>query len=96
MNATSGAIQFVEHHADDAAASVVDELANESGFVHGVGRVVGFSARERTIPWLVRERGPCGPAVTFRNKAPRVLLEAAGTRLGPSWLVAFERWEPGL
>jgi len=34
LDAAGGAIQFVEHHADDAAASVGDELLNEGGFVH--------------------------------------------------------------
>jgi hypothetical protein len=58
---------------------------NESGFVHGVGRVVGFSARERSISATGTKKGHLGPVVTFRNKAPRVLPGAEGTRLGPSW-----------
>ena len=57
LDAAGGAIQFVKHHGDDAAASVVDELFNESGFVHGKKQRKGVSARERTIPWLVREKG---------------------------------------
>lgn len=35
LDGAGGAIQLVEHHGNDAAASVVDELADEGGFVHG-------------------------------------------------------------
>ena len=34
LEATNGAISFDELHADDAAASVEDELLDEGGFVH--------------------------------------------------------------
>jgi len=34
LEAANGAISFDELHADDAAASVVNELTNEGGFVH--------------------------------------------------------------
>jgi hypothetical protein len=48
-------------HADDAAASVGDEFEDEGGLVHGKKQRGGVSARERTIPWLVRERGLTAP-----------------------------------
>ena len=81
LNATSGAIQFVEHHADDAAASVVDELANENGFVHGVGIGKGFSARARSISEMGMKKGPLGPAVTFRNNYTECSTCSAATSL---------------
>ena len=67
LDGTKAAVKLDESNADDAAASVGDELLNESGFVHGFGRVVGFSAREGNIPANGMEKGPCGPVVTFRN-----------------------------
>lgn len=69
LNAAGGAIQFVEHHADDAAASVGDEFLDEGGLVHGFEIGKGFSARARSISGMPMKKGPCGPAVTFLNKA---------------------------
>jgi len=50
LDGTKAAVKLDESNGNDAAASVGDELLDEGGFVHGFGRVVGFSARERTIP----------------------------------------------
>jgi len=67
LDAAGGAIQFVKHYADNAAASVGDELLNESGFVHGFEIGKGFSARARSISGMPMTKGPLGPAVTFLN-----------------------------
>jgi hypothetical protein len=39
------AVSLEELHADDAGASVTNELADDGGFVHGEGRMVKLSPR---------------------------------------------------
>ena len=68
MDAAGGAIQFVEHHADNAGASVVDELLNESGFVHEEEvEEASLPMREEYQGWA-RKRGQEAPLSHFFTK----------------------------
>jgi len=58
LDGTKAAIKLDKSNRDDAAASVGDELLNESGFVHGEGVEEGFSARERSISGMGMKKGP--------------------------------------
>ena len=69
LDGAKAAVKLDKSNADDAAASVVEKFFNKGSFVHGVGRVVGFSARERSISATGTKKGPCGPAVIFLHKA---------------------------
>lgn len=68
LDAAGGAIQFVEHHADDAAASVGDELLNEGGFVHEEEvEEASLPMREEYQGWAWR-RGLAAPLSHFVTK----------------------------
>ena len=83
LDAAGGAIQLVEHHADDAAASVGDELLNEGGFVHGEEvEEASLPMREEYQGWA-RKRGLAAPLSHFATKLREFFqeLQAPGLAL---------------
>ncbi len=67
LDGTKAAVKLDKSNGDDRGASVGKELLDEGSFVHGFGRVVGFSAREGNIPANGMEKGPFGPSFTICN-----------------------------
>lgn len=63
-------ISFVKLHADDAAASVFDELEDEGGFVHGKKQRGASRPVKEEYQQTARKRGLAAPASHFVTNQP--------------------------